>query len=250
VDPKGAVCLVTGASSGIGRATAEALGRAGAQLVLVGRDHGRLERVASATGGAPIVSDLAQTGEPDRVVAEAARRFGRLDVLVNNAGVGLAGPLAEASPDTLEELVAINLLAPMLLIRAALPGMLEQGSGAIVNVASVAGHLGVRGEAAYAATKAGLVALGESLQQDLAASPVRVSVVSPGAVATPFFEQRGVPYGRRWPRPISPERVADAIVEAIRKGSPSVLVPGWLAFPVRLQGAMPGLYRRLASRWG
>jgi short-subunit dehydrogenase len=128
--------------------------------------------------------------------------------------------------------------------------MLERGAGAIVNVASVAGHVGVREEAIYAGTKAGLVVFAESLRQELAATPVRVSVVSPGVISTRFFERRGVPYARHRPRPIEPERVAEAIVEAVRTGRPTVFVPRWLALPVRVHGALPGLYRALASRFG
>jgi short-subunit dehydrogenase len=250
VEPRGAVCLVTGASSGIGRATADLLAFAGARLVLVGRDPERLAQAAAATGGHPVAADLGGDGEAARVAAEAEARFGRVDVLVNNAGVGLAGRLAEATPDRIDELVRVNLLAPMLLTRALLPGMLERGAGAIVNVASVAGHVGVRKEAVYAATKAGILTFSESLRQELAGTPVRVSLVSPGVIATAFFERRGVPYARRRPRPIPPERVAEAILDAIRTGAPSVFVPGWLALPVRLHGALPGLYRALASRWG
>jgi short-subunit dehydrogenase len=250
VDPTDAVCLVTGASSGIGRATADALAQAGARLVLVGRDPDRLEEAAAVTGGAPIVADLARDDELARVAREVEGRFGRVDILVNNAGIGLAGRFPDADVERIEELVAVNLLAPMLLTHALLPGMLERGAGAIVNVASIAGHVGVRGEAVYAATKAGLVVFSESLGQELARTPVRVSVLSPGVIATRFFERRGVPYARRLPRPIPPERVADAIVGAIRTGTPSVFVPRRLALPARVHGALPGLYRTLASRWG
>lgn len=247
---RGAACLVTGASGGIGRATVGALAGAGARLVLTGRDRERLEAAAAATGGHPVVADLDAGGEPARLAARAEAHLGRVDVLVNNAGTGLAGPLEDASPDEIEKLVAANLLAPILLTRAVLPGMLERGAGAIVNVASVAGHVGVRHEAVYAATKAGLVVFSESLRQELAGTPVRASLVSPGVVETPFFARRGTPYARRRPHPVAPERVADAIVEAIRTGAPSVFVPGWLSLPVRVHGALPGLYRALAARWG
>lgn len=250
VDPAGAVCLVTGASSGIGRATAAALAGAGARLVLVGRDPERLAAAADETGGHALVADLARPGEPARVAGEAAAALGAVDVLVNNAGVGLAGPLAGSPAPRIEELVAVNLLAPLLLTRALLPGMLARGRGSVVNVSSVAGHVGVRGEAVYAATKAGLAVFTESLQQELAGTPVRVSLVSPGVVATAFFERRGAPHARARPRPVPPERVAAAVVEAVRRGTPSVFVPAWLALPARLHGALPGLYRALASRWG
>jgi short-subunit dehydrogenase len=153
-------------------------------------------------------------------------------------------------PDRAEHLVRTNLLAPIRLTRALLPGMVERGRGHIVNVASIAGHVGVRDEAVYAATKAGLVGFSESLRQELAGTPVGVSVVSPGVVDTAFFERRGRPYQRRSPRPIAPERVADAIVHAIRTGRPQVFVPRWMAFPAWLRGASPSVYRAGARRFG
>ena len=244
--PGGALCLVTGASSGIGRATARRLAREGAHVLLLGCDRDRLERAAAECGGVAVVADLSR---PENIW-RAAAAAGPVDVLVNNAGIGLAGPLADAPPASVGQLVAVNLLAPILLTRALLPGMLERGRGHVVNVASVAGHVGVAGEAVYAATKGGLVAFTESLDQELAGGPVGVSLVSPGVVDTPFFERRGVPYGRRRPRPIPAERVADAIVGAISDGRAEVFVPRWLAEPVRLRGALPGVYRALASRFG
>jgi short-subunit dehydrogenase len=128
--------------------------------------------------------------------------------------------------------------------------MLQRRRGHIVNVASVAGHVGVAREAVYAATKGGLVTFTESLCQELARSPVGVSLVSPGVVDTPFFERRGVPYGRARPRPVPPELVADAIVAAMVARRSQVFVPRWLGGPVRLRGALPGLYRSLATRFG
>ncbi len=250
MDPAGAACLVTGASSGIGRATAEALARKGARLALSGRDPARLRAVAADTGGEPILADLTEPGAPERVASEASKRLGGIDVLVNNAGVGLAGPFREAEPARVDELVAVNLRAPMLLARALVPEMLERERGAIVNVASIAGHLGVAGETVYAASKAGLIGFSESLRQELAGSPVRVSLVSPGVVDTMFFERRGVPYTRRRPRPVPPERVAAAILAAIETGAPRLFVARWFVFPVRLHATLPGVYRTLAARFG
>jgi short-subunit dehydrogenase len=128
--------------------------------------------------------------------------------------------------------------------------MLERGRGAVVNVSSIAGHVGVKEEAVYASTKAGLIGFSESLRYELKGSGVSVSTVSPAAVSTPFFERRGRPYGRTFPRQIPPERVAQAVVKAIGSGRGQVLVPRWMAFPVWLRGALPGLYRGLARRFG
>jgi len=246
VDVAGRVALVTGASSGIGRATAIALARAGATVRLTGRDAAALEDVSRATGGSFAPADLARQD----AVGELAAWAGPVDVLVNNAGFGLAGPFSSSEPAELKELIRVNLTSAILLARALLPGMLEQGSGHIVNVSSIAGHVGVQGEAVYAATKGALIAFGESLRYELQGSGVGVTTVSPGVIATKFFEREGLPYTRRFPRPIPPERVAEAIVRAIRRNAPQAFVPRWMAFPVWLRGAAPWLYRTGASRWG
>jgi short-subunit dehydrogenase len=247
VELRDAVCLVTGASSGIGGATARQLAGAGARVVPLGRDRDALEALPMA--GSAVVADLAREGEAARAAEEALAAFGRVDVLVNNAGIGWAGRLAEMEGEDAERLVAVNLLAPLLLTRALLPAMLERRRGWIVNVGSIVGHVGNRDEAVYAASKGGLVAFSESLRQELAGTGVGVSLVTPGVIDTPFFQRRGTPYGRRRPRPLSPERVADAIVDAIRRERAEVFVPRWLALPARLRGAAPGLYRALAGRF-
>jgi short-subunit dehydrogenase len=231
----GAVCLVTGASSGIGRATATALATRGARVVALGRDRERLEGV----GERQVVWDLV---EPEGLADEV----GPVDVLVNNAGFGWAGPFAE-TPDV-ERLVAVNLVAPVLLARALVPGMVERGRGRVVNVASIAGFVGPREEAVYAATKGGLVAFGEALRYELRGTGVGVTLVAPGVVATEFFDRRGTPYRRAWPRPIPPERVADAIADAVERERDEVFVPAWMGAVARLRGAAPGLFRALTGR--
>jgi short-subunit dehydrogenase len=121
----------------------------------------------------------------------------------------------------------------------------------VLFVGSVAGLIGVREEAVYAASKAAVQAFADSLREELAGSGVAIVTVAPGAVRTPFFERRGTPYDRRWPRPVAAERVAGVVVAALAAGrSGDYVVPGWLALPVRLRGALPGAYRRLARRFG
>jgi short-subunit dehydrogenase len=250
VDLVGAVCLVTGATGGIGRATARRLAAEGASVLLHGRHPPALQDVAQETGGRALPCDLRRESDADRLAAESLEAFGRVDVLVNNAGFGWAGPFSTMDLGRADEMVAVNVGAAVHLTRALLPGMLERGTGAVVNVASIAGHVGVGEEAVYAATKAASIAFSESLRYEVAPRGVRVLVVSPGAVATPFFERRGRPYGRSFPRPVSAERVADALVDALRKDRSQTFVPRWLAFPVWLRGAWPGLYRAAAGRFG
>ena len=249
MDLEGAVCLVTGASSGIGHATARALARRGAHLLAAGRDRAALNSVAEATGGRTFVADLARVEEVERLASEAEAAHGRVDVLVNNAAVGWAGPLAEMPSEVADAILAVNLAAPVRLTRALLPGMLERGRGHVVNVTSVAGHVGVGGEAVYVAAKAGLNGFTESLRYDVGGH-IGVSLVSPGAVDTQFFARRGAPYPRRWPRQVPPEQVAQAIVRAIERNRADVFVPRWMGFPARLRGTLPGVYRALARRFG
>jgi short-subunit dehydrogenase len=249
----GAVALVTGASSGIGAATAAALATAGASLLLSGRDEARLAEVAARTGGTALGGDLAVPGGAaalaEQAKAAAAARGG-IEVLVNNAGLGWAGPTGEIPAAKVTELATVNLAAPIELTRLLVPGMAERGRGGVAFVSSIAGVTGVRGEAVYAATKAGLAAFAESLAYEVRGRGVTVSVIVPGVIDTPFFSRRGRPYGRARPAPIPAGRVAAAIVSALEHDRPVVYVPGWLRFPAWLHGTAPGAFRALAARFG
>jgi short-subunit dehydrogenase len=232
--------LVTGASSGIGAAIADGLARAGAELVLVGRDHERLMAVAERTGGRAVVADLTDAGGQDAVVQAGD---GWVELLVHAAGVGAAGPLAEIPAPTVEELLALNLGAPIQLTRALLP-TLTAADGHVLFVASIAA-LGVADEAVYSATKAGLRGFADALRAE---SPVGVTTVLPGAVATPYFARRGAPYHRRVPRPVSAERVAAAALTAVTHRRGEVFVPRWLALGARVHGLAPVTFARLSRR--
>ncbi len=246
----GAVALVTGASSGIGRAAARRLAEHGARVIAAGRNRAALAALTAEIQATALAGDLADPAEPERLARQALERHQRVDILVNNAGLGWAGPIGAIDSRTIAALLNVNMLAPIKLSQALLPGMCERRAGHIVNVGSISGHLGVRREAVYSASKAGLIAFSESLRYELAGTGVNVSLVTPSVVATSFFERRGEDYDRRFPRPIDPERVATAIVRAIRQDRAEVLVPAWLDIPIRLRGAMPGLYRALARRFG
>jgi short-subunit dehydrogenase len=250
VPVRGAVALVTGASRGIGRASALALAKRGATVVGVARDETALTEVSRCTGGEHIVADLSDASQPHRVVHEVLARHGRVDVLVANAGVGFAGPFTQMPVEQLTELLDVNLRAPMLLARLVLPEMVDRRLGAVVFVTSIAGAVLVPDEAAYSMTKAALNALAEPLREEVRSSGVSVSTVLPGAVDTDFFTSRGAPYRRRFPRPIPPERVAATIVEVIEGGAAQRLVPGWLSVAARFHALTPVTYRRVARRFG
>lgn len=246
----GATCLVTGASGGIGAATARRLRKAGALVAVHGRDRRTLDQLAAEVDGPAVVADLTVPGAAEEVVAGAVERLGPLDLVVSTAGAGWAGDLAAMAPGDADRLLALNLAAPIHLALATVPEMVRRGRGHLVLVGSIAGHLGVAGEAVYSATKSGLTGLAQALRAELAPAGVGVSLVSPGVVDTAFFERRGRPYDRGWPRPIPAERVAAAVERAVLTGRPRVMVPAWLEVPVALAALAPGLYRCLSDRWG
>lgn len=245
----GARAVVTGGSSGIGLATALALTAAGAHVDVVGRDAERLRAAAVQTGGEALAVDLAQPAQRGRLAERLRER--PPDVLVHNAGVGLVGAAADpGGVDGVATLLETNVRAPIELTAAALPGMLERGSGHLVFVGSIAGVLGVARESAYAASKAALMTYAAGLAAEVHDRNVRVTVVVPGVVDTPFFERRGAPYDRRFPRPVPARLVAARLVEAVRDDRPQVVVPRWLRVPMLIRAVAPGTYVRLASRWG
>jgi uncharacterized protein len=253
-DPAGTrtrTALVTGASSGIGAALARRLGADGSwDLVLTGRDPGRLRAVADDSAASALAVDLTAPGA-DRLLADfTLATAGRVDLLVAGAGIGWAGEFRDMPAPAIDEVIGTDLVATLRLVRLLLPGMVAAGSGRVVIVGSLAGCVGVRGEAVYSAAKAALGTFADALRLELRGTGVGVSHVIPGVVDTPFFERRGAPYQRSRPRPVPPERVADAIRDAVVRGRDEVYVPGWLRLPCRVRGAAPGLYRRLAARFG
>ncbi|MER7757569.1 SDR family NAD(P)-dependent oxidoreductase [Kitasatospora sp. NPDC097643] len=244
------VALITGASSGIGLATAIRLAEAGWQTLLSGTDRGRLEELADRTGGRALPEDLSKPDGPSRLAEAALATAGRVDALVASAGLGWRGPFADTPSDTLDRMIEVNFAAPLRLVRLLLPDMLERRHGRIVLVGSMAGQVGVRDESGYSATKGGLAMFAESLWYELRGTGVGVRLVLPGAVDTPFFDRRGTPYQRDRPRPVSAERVADTVVATITTERDRLYVPHWLGVPARIHGVAPGVFRRMASRFG
>jgi len=246
----GGVALVTGASAGIGRATAVRLSLAGAHVLVHGRDAERTAAVARETGGTPLLADLGTPQGATRLAEEALAVHGRVDLLVANAGRGHSGPLTRMDADTLEEILAVDLASAIRLTHRLLPGMVERGSGQLCLVTSIAGRTGVAGEAVYAAAKAGLDAFAESLRLELAGTGVGVSVVVPAAVDTGFFATRGRPYDRRSPRPVSAATVARAVVDAVEADRPEVFVPSWTRVAPVVRAVAPRPFRALSLRFG
>ncbi|GAA1430260.1 SDR family NAD(P)-dependent oxidoreductase [Streptomyces thermospinosisporus] len=244
------VALVTGASSGIGAATARRLAAGGWHLLLSGRDRRRLEETASGTSAVVLPADLAAPDGPRLLAQAALRETGRIDLLVAGAGIGWAGPFLSMPHTDIDRVLALDLNATLHLVREVLPSMVTAGHGRVVFIGSVAGVVGVREEAVYSAAKAGLAAFAEALRQELLGTGVGVTLVVPGPVDTGFFARRGRPYHRNRPRPTSPDRVAATVWEAVTEAREEAYIPGWLTVPNKVRALTPRLYRRLLNRFG
>ncbi|GBD06748.1 putative oxidoreductase [bacterium HR21] len=217
---RGQVCLVTGASSGIGRALAQRFAHEGADLILTARRRHLLEEVAreiqhSRPEGRLLVlpADLRRPEDIDSLARESLAAFGRVDIVINNAGIGYFAPATELALEPVEELWQVNVRAPMLLTRALLPSMIERRSGTLLYVASLAGKYGVKEGSVYAATKFALRGFAWSVFQEVRQHNIRVIVLCPGSTATPFGG--GVGSGSRSERILQPEDVADIALAAV-----------------------------------
>lgn len=244
----GSVAIVTGASRGIGCAITRALTDRHAQVIALGNEAEEVAKTAADIGADPFPADVRDPDHAGAVVQHALERYGRIDVIVANAGIGYAGDFAAMPPERIADLVAVNVAAPMMLARAALPSMLAARRGSLVFLSSIAGALLVPQESVYSATKAAIDAFAEPLREELRGTGVTVSTVMPAVVRTTFFETRGEPYQRRFPRMIGPERIAATVVDVIENDRPHRRVPRWLLVPVRLRGMAPATYRALARR--
>jgi uncharacterized protein len=224
---KDQVAVVTGASSGIGKATAIELARNGARLALASRREKLLEETAGEihTLGAEafiLPTDVTDQSQVERLIREVLKRWGRIDILVANAGQYIRAPISDITISDLKDSMAINYYASVYAILAVLPHMRQRGSGHIVVVTSMDGKKGVISDAPYASAKFATTAFAEVVRQELHGTDIQVSNVFPGRVDTPFVEHLQF----NWiSKPIKPENVAKAVVRAIQKNQAEVIIP-------------------------
>ena len=254
VQIKGRTVFLTGASSGVGRACARLFAAEGAQLILTARSSDRLEAVAREVHPAQAMVIPADLEDPSSISAlcdQTSRRVSAIDILINNAGVGLYAPSFEAPPELVRRLFALNLLAPVELVRRLRP-LIPRG-GAIVNISSIAGKVPLPWLPLYSSSKCALNAFSDALRMELGAAGIHVLSVCPGYVDTPFRDnalQGAIPEKVAGQRRfmITAEQCAQAILEGLRQDQRTVVTPriGWVL--VALARLFPGaLYRRLAK---
>jgi short-subunit dehydrogenase len=225
----GRVMIVTGASSGIGAATARLAHAHGARVVLAARRADRLASLAQELSGSLAVrTDVTESADVANLSERAMAAFGTIDVLVNNAGQGLHVPLTEVEAQDFLAVWELNVLAPLALMQAVLPAMSREAAGSIVNVSSMTSQMVIPGLGAYAATKSALNMLSKVAREEFAPAGVVVSLVLPAIVDTEFHGSLRAGQisgwaGRRAALPA--EAVAEAILEAVRTGEPEVRVP-------------------------
>ncbi len=252
---KGKVAVVTGASDGIGRATAQELASRGAAVVLAARAAEKLEALRaeiSASGGRALAvkTDVSNRGSVEAMVGEAVEAFGTLDILVNNAGLGLSGRVEELRREDLRHVFEINTIGPLNCVQAALPHM--RGGGRIINVSSVVGRRAIPKVGGYCATKFALNALSDSLRVEIADRGISVTSVYPGTTRTAFREnsRRTKDERRGWrPRGVAPERVAERIADAAESGSRDVYIRASDRLFIAGTTLFPGLADRALRAW-
>jgi short-subunit dehydrogenase len=253
MEQSGKVIAVTGASMGIGEAIAKIFVQHGANVVLLSRDATRVEAARSRVGNGErtlaLSCDVRNREEIDRAIALLLHHFGRLDVWINNAGFGLRDSVIAMDMAKCLDMFETNLFGTIAAMQAVVPVMQQQGSGTLINISSVAGHIPLPFSAAYSATKFAMNAIGKAARIELARTNIHVMTVSPGYVATHFAENavKGTEVKTLRPasqRGISAERVARATFQGYVKKKREVIVPWYMHVPVKVYQLVPALLER------
>lgn len=236
MEVRGSTVIITGASSGIGSAAARGLARLGAKVVLAARRADQLYALVSEIerqGGQALAvpTDVRERAQIDHLVQAAVERYGRVDVLINNAGIG-AGRFMTVSDEDMERVVTVNLLAPARCAQAVQPYMRRQGAGLIINIGSVLGEIGARG--IYSATKFGLRGLNDALRRELKGDNIDVVLIEPGFIRTSMTADLKFPIS-------DPDIVIRAIVKAFQRPMRKMIIPWPYGLLTAVAKLLPGL---------
>ncbi len=248
------VIVVTGASSGIGALIAEKLSAQGAYVVLCARSADRLQEVGARLSGPHELATMdVQNSEQVSSVMEAVfQRHGRIDVLINNAGYGKFESIMDMPQEEFQDMMDVNYMGIVRCTQAVLPGMLKQGDGQIVNIASMAGRIGTAKSTAYSATKHAVLGFSNSLRQELRNTGITVSTVNPGPIDTPFFSLAdptgGYVKNVSWFM-MKADYVADQVVKLVHKRKEELNLPRLASFGIRLYQLFPRFADRVSYKW-
>ena len=247
--------VITGASSGIGAETAKVVAQRGAIPVLLARNEQKLAAVASQLASEHLYAplDVSDVNEVNRTFQMIMEKYGRIDVLVNNAGFGVFESFTETSLDDFAEMMNVNYLGIVYCTKAALPAMLEARTGYIVNIASVAGKLATKKTTAYSASKHAVIGLSNALRQELQGTGVHLAVINPGPIATAFFE-RADPSGHYMRNlqkmrgvVLQPSQVVNQMIRAIERRKAEITMPWFAAIGVKFAHVFPRLFERITQ---
>jgi short-subunit dehydrogenase len=247
----GKIVVVTGASSGIGAVMVQELSRRGAIPVLMARSEEKLNEIAAGLKGDHAVYRLDVTSYEDvqRTMQRVIDKYGKIDILINNAGYGVFDALIDASMEEMEGMMDVNYMGIVRCTKAVLPAMLKARGGHIVNIASMAGKIGSAKSSGYSATKHAVLGFTNSLRQELMGTGVKLTAINPGPIDTPFFD-RADPTGHyvnniKWFM-LKPEQVVKRIMRAIERGTPEVNMPFVAGLGVKLFQLFPRVFEKIA----
>jgi short-subunit dehydrogenase len=258
LDLRGSRIVLTGASTGIGRALAVRLAAHGARLVLASRSQERLTELAQTIwekGGeaTAVATDVVDAAQRTRLIDAALAALGGLDILINNAGVGARGWFADSTPQQLRQIMEVNFFAAVELTQLAIPHLRQGQNPMIVNVSSAVGRRGLPGIAEYCATKFALTGWSESLRAELAKDGIHVLIVSPGAIQTAFRTNLiadRIEYGAAGRQTMTAERCAEIMVNAMQRRKGEALITGQARLLVWANRLVPGLVDWVLRRYG
>lgn len=248
----GQVTVITGASSGLGEAMAVEFHRRGSTVVLAARSEDKLRKLHGRLGGGMVaVLDVTRMGSVEAAVEDILSRYGKIDVWINNAGYGKFAAFAEAGVEDAEGMMDVNYMGTVRCTKAVLPTMLRQGSGQIVNIASMAGKIGSAKSTGYSASKHAVLGFTNSLRQELAGTGITLTAVNPGPIDTPFFDKAD-PTGHyvknvRWFM-LDPAKVAAKVADAVERRKKEIDLPFLASAGVKVYQLFPRLLDGLAAK--